>query len=189
VQTKRRWNTFSPHPFFDAFTFGGVPPVPTSYRYRLLKGSTWGIAIDLQATASSLSANPPPQAEKVVDRLYLQIDLGRPLTEEEVGFLRLGLRLVAAEIALRETTPILVRLVALEYNPCDYQPEGLAAAIAGWAAREFSFPESEIPVDFDLPTESQRRELERRLAASMAAPDEGVPWGEVLAKALARARS
>jgi putative addiction module component (TIGR02574 family) len=40
-----------------------------------------------------------------------------------------------------------------------------------------------------LPTEAQRRELERRLIASLAAPEEGVPWEEVLAKALARARS
>jgi putative addiction module component (TIGR02574 family) len=40
-----------------------------------------------------------------------------------------------------------------------------------------------------LPTEAQRRELERRLAASLASPDDVVPWEEVLAKALARARS
>ena len=39
-----------------------------------------------------------------------------------------------------------------------------------------------------LPTEGQRRELERRLAASVASPDDVVPWEEVLAKALARAR-
>jgi Putative addiction module component len=161
--------------------------VPNSYKYRFLKGATWGIALDLKATASPLPDGPPPQAERVADGLYLQIDLGRPLTEEEVGFLRLGLRLVAAEIALLQTAPILVRIVGLEYNPCDYQPEGLAPAIAGWAAREFGFPESEIPVDFELPTEAQRRELERRLTASLAAPDEGIPWEEVLAKALARA--
>ena len=48
-----------------------------------------------------------------------------------------------------------------------------------------------IPAESDLalPTEAQRRELERRLTASLAAPDEVVPWEEVLAKALARARS
>ncbi|HVS35742.1 MAG TPA: addiction module protein [Gemmataceae bacterium] len=47
-----------------------------------------------------------------------------------------------------------------------------------------------IPPDQNgaLPTEPQRRELERRLAASLAAPDDVVPWEEVLAKALARAR-
>ena len=38
-----------------------------------------------------------------------------------------------------------------------------------------------------LPTDGQRRELERRLAASLARPDDVVPWEEVLAKALLRA--
>jgi hypothetical protein len=125
--------------------------VPTSYRYRLLKGATWGIAIDLRAEASPLPADPQPQAERVADGLYLQIDLGRPLTAEESGFLKLGLRLVAAEVIERRqgSAPIFVRVVDLEYNPCDYQPEGLAAAVAGWAAREFSFPGPEIPVAFD----------------------------------------
>ena len=37
-------------------------------------------------------------------------------------------------------------------------------------------------------TEAQRRELDRRLADSIARPDAVVPWEEVKAKALARAR-
>jgi putative addiction module component (TIGR02574 family) len=40
-----------------------------------------------------------------------------------------------------------------------------------------------------LPTPAQRLELERRLAASLASPDDVVPWEEVLARALARART
>lgn len=42
--------------------------------------------------------------------------------------------------------------------------------------------------DESLPTDGQRRELERRLAASATSPEDVVPWEEVLAKALARAR-
>jgi putative addiction module component (TIGR02574 family) len=37
-------------------------------------------------------------------------------------------------------------------------------------------------------TEAQRRELDRRLADSLARPDAVVPWEEVKARALARAR-
>jgi putative addiction module component (TIGR02574 family) len=37
-------------------------------------------------------------------------------------------------------------------------------------------------------TESQRRELERRLADSIARPEAVIPWEEVKARALARAR-
>jgi putative addiction module component (TIGR02574 family) len=39
-----------------------------------------------------------------------------------------------------------------------------------------------------LPTEAQRRELERRLTTDAVSPDNVVGWEEVLAKALARAR-
>jgi putative addiction module component (TIGR02574 family) len=37
-------------------------------------------------------------------------------------------------------------------------------------------------------TEAQRRELERRLADSLARPDAVTPWEEVKARALGRAR-
>lgn len=37
-------------------------------------------------------------------------------------------------------------------------------------------------------TEAQQQELERRLATHTAAPEEGIPWEEVKAQALARAR-
>ncbi len=37
-------------------------------------------------------------------------------------------------------------------------------------------------------SEAQRRELERRLADSLARPDAVTPWEEVKARALARAR-
>jgi putative addiction module component (TIGR02574 family) len=37
-------------------------------------------------------------------------------------------------------------------------------------------------------TEAQRRELERRLAAADAHPDEGIAWETVKAEALARSR-
>ena len=37
-------------------------------------------------------------------------------------------------------------------------------------------------------TEPQKRELERRLAAHSASPDDVVPWEQVKAEALARAR-
>jgi putative addiction module component (TIGR02574 family) len=37
-------------------------------------------------------------------------------------------------------------------------------------------------------TEAQQRELERRLAAHTASPEDVVPWEEVKAQALARAR-
>ena len=46
-----------------------------------------------------------------------------------------------------------------------------------------------VQVEESAVTGAQRQELERRLADSKARPDAVVPWEEVKAKALARARS
>ena len=124
--------------------------MPTDYRYRLLKGTSWGIAIDLRAESALLPPGPlPPRAVKIAEALWLEMDMGRLPAEEELAFLSLGLRLVAADVASRRPARTLVRIVGLDYNLCDYQPEGLAAAAAGWAATEFGFPVPEIPVAFD----------------------------------------
>jgi hypothetical protein len=125
--------------------------VPTSYRYRLLQGASWGIAIDVRGEALALPPGPlPPGVEKVAEGLWLQADVGWPLSGDELGFLRLGLRLVAGDMARRrEGAPLLVHITALDFDPRDYQPEGLAAAIAEWAAQEFGFPKPEVPVAFD----------------------------------------
>jgi hypothetical protein len=116
-----------------------------------LKGASWGIAIDVRGEALPLPAGPlPPGAEKVAEGVWLQADVGWLLTEEERGFLRLGLRLVAEEIAKRgQGAPTLVRIAALDFDPRDYQPEGLAAGVAEWAAQAFGFPKPEIPAAFD----------------------------------------
>src|SRR5438046_932978 len=99
---RRRSNTFSRRRRFGSCASVEGPLVPTSYRYRLLKGANWGIAIDVRAEALALPADPlPPGAAKVADGLWLQADVGWRLAEEELGFLKLGLRLVAGDIAKR----------------------------------------------------------------------------------------
>ncbi len=124
--------------------------MPTSYTYRLLKGASWGILITLRGDFLP-TAILPPKAVKITDAVWLQIDVGWHPSEEEVGFLRLGLNLVAGDLerACGGRTPILVRLTGLQYNPTDYQPEGLAAAVAEWAAQVCGFPKPEVPVAFD----------------------------------------
>ena len=124
--------------------------MPTSYRYRLLKGASWGIAITLTGDSCSAQA-VPPGAVPIDGRVWLDLRLGWQPGEDEIRFLRDGLRLVARNIqqARPGELPILVRLTGLEFNPCDYQPEGLAAAAAGWAAEEFGFAGVDIPAEFD----------------------------------------
>jgi hypothetical protein len=148
---KRRSSIISPRRCFGSCVSAEGPLVPTSYRYRLLKGASWGIAIDLRAEALPPPAAPvPPGARRVAEGVWLQADPGWPLTEEELAFMELGLQLVADGIAARRPgASILVRVVGLDFDPRDYQPEGLAAAIAEWAAQEFGFAKPEIPVSFD----------------------------------------
>jgi hypothetical protein len=45
--------------------------------------------------------------------------------------------------------PLLIRVIQLEYNPTDYQPEGLTGAIAEWAAQSFHFPQPRIAAEYD----------------------------------------
>jgi hypothetical protein len=140
------------HPFFFyAFllTFEGAS-VLTSHTYRLLKGSSWGIVITLEGEVVP-GTGISPGAVKITDGIWLEIDVGWRLSEEQVGRLQRGLLLVAPDI---ERTagggrPILARLTGLQYNPTDYQPEGLVAAVAEWAAQACGFPSPPISATFD----------------------------------------
>lgn len=122
----------------------------TSYTYRLLEGSSWGIVIGLQGEVMP-GARIPPSAVKVADGLWLQVDVAWTVSEEQVGHLQRGLLLVACDIERTAggVRPILVRVTGLQYNPTDYQPEGLVAAVAEWAAQACGFAKPHIPATFD----------------------------------------
>ncbi len=124
--------------------------MPSSYTYRLLKGASWGIVITLRGEILT-GVELPPNALKITEAMRLQIDVGWHPSEEEIEFLKRGLSLVASNVekTCPGETPILVRLTGLDYNPTDYQPEGLAAAVTEWTAQLCRFPKPEIPVTFN----------------------------------------
>jgi len=121
----------------------------STYNYRLLGKATWGIAIDLTAEYES-PGQLPKDAVKIVDGLWLACDQ-TGLTEKEEFFLRLGLGLVSDAIlnAMIHAGVVLIRIVSISYNPTDYQPEGLAAAVAKWAALAFQFEVPDCTAKFD----------------------------------------
>lgn len=129
--------------------------MPISYTYRLLKGASWGIVITLRGEILTETVLPS-DALKIADGVWLQIDVGWRPSEEQLEFLKLGINLVTSDVekTYRGRTPILVRLTGLQYNPTDYQPEGLAAAVAEWTAQLCGFPKPEISVVF---SRSKRR--------------------------------
>src|SRR5579862_9135833 len=105
------------------------------HKYRLLLKSSWGIAIDIDAEAAQLQSS-----EKGIV-LTVQANV----RQDEIKFLKAGLQLVAPQILGRcSGTRIVVNKI--DYNPTDYQPEGIACAIAGWAAKNFGFEWPEVPV-------------------------------------------
>lgn len=73
--------------------------------------------------------------------------------------------------------PTLEKLGIAHLSPEDR----LAVAEALWESVAQEMERAPLP-------ESQRRELERRLADSIARPDAVTPWEEIKARALARAR-
>jgi hypothetical protein len=120
----------------------------STFNYRLVKAS-WAIAIDLTADSTCLAV-APSNAVKIKDRLWLRIELSW-LSKEEKNYLGLGLSLVAESVLHHkpDSEHILVRVLDVHFNPCHYQPEGLAAAIRNWAGQEFGFGVAEIPVVVD----------------------------------------
>lgn len=70
------------------------------------------------------------------------------LTEDRRWFIE-GIRSAAPAIETAEPANVTVEIVKLEYNPTDYQPEGVALAAIGWACEEFLLPDPAIDIRFD----------------------------------------
>jgi hypothetical protein len=89
----------------------------------------WGIFVGLEA---ELGNN---QADKVI------VARKCGLSPEEYSYLVKGLDLVDPSLQVLVTN--------IEFNECDFQPEGLAMAMATWASEVTGKPMAEIPVFFD----------------------------------------
>lgn len=117
--------------------------MPTSFKYRLLEAASWGIAIDVRGEALPLPAAPmPPGAGKIGEGLWLQVDIGWPLTEEELGYLRLGLQLVAAKIAQRRSEAC---APLGSFEATRFQPLRLPAGRPGRRRRRMGGPGVRLP--------------------------------------------
>jgi hypothetical protein len=125
---------------------------PRTYVYKILKGA-WGIRISLTAEAVR-STEPNPGAIGFGSRMWLSSQIeGDSLSESDMEMLAQGLRLLVDEIGEAVShEPLVVVLQDLQYVESDFQPEGLAAAMFGWAIEEFELRPREIDVTFDRET-------------------------------------
>jgi hypothetical protein len=121
------------------------------YIYRFFK-STWGIYIELSAEAVPLSGYKSTHGLiEITPAIWLDTYIVAPhrSESEEQFYLVKGVQLIVErfEEKLRELTVIAVSQAT--YPLTDFQPEGLACAIIGWASERFSFTAPHVPIEFD----------------------------------------
>lgn len=121
--------------------------------------SSWCISITIFAEYTSLDhVNQKPDETKIADGIWLKF-ADKPMVENErfceddLYWLAKGLRIVQREILVHSIYPnTLIIIHSLRLNVCDFQEEGLTAAMVEWASIAFGFPAPAIRVDFDKKT-------------------------------------
>jgi hypothetical protein len=68
----------------------------------------------------------------------------------DIAQLAFGLGLASPGIESHVATGhVVVEVQQVDYTPTDYQAEGMAAAMLGWAQEEFDLDPQDVDVDFD----------------------------------------
>ena len=118
-------------------------------KYRLVGKVSWTIAINISAEWNALT-EPPSEATQLADWLWFSC-ADRTVPVEELHYFMLGLKVVSEDIEKQEKGggTILIRVLDIDFNPTDYQSEGLMPAAACWAAEAFHFPKPEIIGKYD----------------------------------------
>jgi hypothetical protein len=121
------------------------------YTYRFIKDSSWGIFIQLMGEVVPFT-EPSDQLIEVEPDLYLSTQIfDFRVGGKEEEYLKLGLRIISSQIRASSTMPfpLIICLKEIRVLLTDYQAEGLACAMIGWAAQTFGFEAPVIPVHFD----------------------------------------
>lgn len=118
------------------------------YKYRLIKAG-WGIIIDIDCSIHSLSDYNGTDLYNIGDSIRLDVSV-KGFQESEIQWLIKGLQLVSEELISKlSNTPTVIKIIYFEPSITDYQEEGLACAIAGWAAQKYELSYIHPPVYFD----------------------------------------
>jgi len=126
---------------------------PYDYSYRIIKTS-WGIAIDIAAEIIPINDyrnwDELNQCNKIINGLWYSIK-NNILSKEDEECLQKGLMMISKSIFQRFfSNNILIVFHKIEYNPCDYQKEGLVMATIQWAINALNLvPVNDISVSFN----------------------------------------
>lgn len=118
--------------------------------------SSWCISITILAEYTDFdSVDKNSNVIKVVDGIWLKF-ADKPIIENEIfcdddlPYLAEGLRIVQKEIISKSKCKnTLIIIKSLQFSLCDFQEEGLTAAIIEWASVTFGFQTPTINVNFD----------------------------------------
>lgn len=117
--------------------------------YRIIK-SQWGIAIDITGEIASLENYKEKEfCIKIDEGLWIRIL--NAVTCEEEKLIYTGLKKISELIKLASPYKFdsLIIFHAIEYNPCDYQTEGLIPAIYQWVSEALKIDTPNIEVRFN----------------------------------------
>ena len=127
------------------------------HKYCVLK-SSWGIVVFLNAEfAEYVEDISDKTIKQVAEKIWITYqekniyydDQGKCLSPD-LPYLEKGIQLVQKQIqAYSKYEETLIIIHSLRFNFCDFQKEGLTAAIIEWAAEAFGFECPEIPVEYD----------------------------------------
>lgn len=118
--------------------------------------SSWCISITICAEYTDFyNTHKEGNAIKAADRIWLKF-ADKPIIEnelfcdEDLVYLAKGLSIVQKEIINKSKYKnTLIIISSLQFNICDFQEEGLTAAMMEWAAIAFGFQPPAIDVAFD----------------------------------------
>ncbi|HEX9059664.1 MAG TPA: hypothetical protein VF941_05765 [Clostridia bacterium] len=121
-----------------------------NHTYRVIK-SSWGIVIDVSGELTSISTYDNKSSCKMINSGLWCIITDERLSETEKKYLYDGLEMVGKAIASNSSykNETLIIINSVTYSFCDYQEEGLTAAIIQWAANAFNFEAPKINVAFN----------------------------------------
>lgn len=125
------------------------------HKYFICK-SSWCISIKIFAEYTDFkNTKVNSKAIKVVDGIWLKF-ADKPMVENEIfcdddlPYLMKGLEIVQKQIINSSTyKDTLIIINSLQFSLCDFQEEGLTAAIIEWASKVFGFPKPIISVGFE----------------------------------------
>lgn len=124
-------------------------------QYYVQKASWW---VFIKIVAYAMEYYIDEESDNVIkvdDDIWIKytdipICKGEIFVQSDMLHLIKGLNIVKEQIRKKtKFKQTLIVIESLQYSPCDFQEEGLTAAIMQWSAQYFRFTMPSISVDFD----------------------------------------